>query len=68
MFNWIKDDYDFKNKIYDLLIDQITPISKKIKILLNDEKYLDDILLEGSLKADNIAIEKIKKIKDLIGF
>ena len=63
-----KNFSDFKNKLSDLLIDQITPISKKIKILLNDEKYLDDILLEGSLKADNIAIEKIKKIKDLIGF
>jgi tryptophanyl-tRNA synthetase len=35
---------------------------------LNDKKYLDTILLEGSVKADKIASKKIKKIKELVGF
>jgi len=50
------------------LIEKIEPISKEIKKLLNDPKYLDDILLDGSTKADKIASEKIKLIKQLIGF
>ena len=41
---------------------------KKIKELLNDEKYLDTILLEGSKKADIVASKKIKEIKELVGF
>jgi tryptophanyl-tRNA synthetase len=36
--------------------------------LLNDENHLDKILIEGSNRANIIASEKIKKIKDLIGF
>ena len=41
---------------------------RKLKKLLNDEKYLDTILLEGSDKADKIASKKIKEIKELVGF
>ena len=58
----------FKEKLSDLLIEKIEPISKEIKKLLNDEQYLDAILLEGSIKADKIASKKIKEIKQLVGF
>ncbi len=51
-----------------IITEKIEPISKEIKKLLNDEKYLDTILLEGSVKADKIASKKIKKIKELVGF
>ena len=51
-----------------MLIDKISPISDEIKKLLNDKKYLDDILLEGSKKANEIAYKKIKDMKKLIGF
>jgi len=59
---------EFKEKLSDALIEKIQPISKEIKILLNDEKYLDEILLKGSEKADKIASRKIKEIKKLVGF
>ena len=58
----------FKEKLSDLLIEKIEPISKEIKKLLNDEQYLDAILLEGSNKADKIASKKIIEIKQLVGF
>ena len=58
----------FKEKLSEALIEEIGPISKEIKKLLNDEKYLDTILLEGSDKADKIATKKIKEIKELVGF
>jgi tryptophanyl-tRNA synthetase len=59
---------EFKEKLSEALIEKIEPISKEIKKLLNDEKYLDTILLEGSVKADKIASKKIKEIKELVGF
>ena len=58
----------FKDKLSEVLIEKIDPISKEIKKLMNDEKYLDLILLEGSEKADKIASKKIKEIRELVGF
>ena len=59
---------EFKEKLSEALVEKIDPISKEIKKLLNDEKYLDEILLNGSRKADTIASKKIKEIKELVGF
>ena len=63
-----KNFSDFKGKLSEILIEKIEPISKEIKKLLKDEKYLDGILLEGSQKADEIASKKIREIKELVGF
>jgi len=63
-----KNFSEFKEKLSETLIETIDPISKEIKKLLNDEGYLDKILLEGSNKANKIASKKIKEIKDLVGF
>jgi tryptophanyl-tRNA synthetase len=59
---------EFKEKLSEVLIEKIEPISNEIRRLLNDEKYLDEILLKGSEKADKIASKKIKEIKELVGF
>jgi tryptophanyl-tRNA synthetase len=59
---------DFKEKLSEALIEKIDPISKEIKKLLNDEKYLDQILLNGCEKANIIASKKIKEIKEIVGF
>ena len=59
---------EFKGKLSEVLIEKIEPISKEIKKLLNDEAYLDEILLKGSEKADKIASKKIEEIKELVGF
>jgi tryptophanyl-tRNA synthetase len=59
---------EFKEKLSESLIETIQPISREIKKLINDKKYLDEILLNGSEKADKIASKKIKDIKELVGF
>ena len=59
---------EFKEKLSEILIEKIEPISKEIKKLLKDEKYLDEILLTGSQKAEKIASKKLKEIKELVGF
>jgi len=58
----------FKEKLSDAVVEKIVPISKEIKKLLDNKNYLDNILIEGSRKADKIALKKIKEMKKLIGF
>ena len=63
-----KNFSEFKEKLSEVLIERIEPISKEIKKLLEDQKFLDSVLLEGSDKADKIASKKMKKMKELLGF
>ena len=63
-----KNFSEFKEELSELLVNKILPISKEIEKLLKDEKYLDSILLDGVEKANNIATNKIKNIKELVGF
>jgi len=58
----------FKDRLSELLVNKIDPIGKKIKELLQDKKYLDDILENGVKKADKLASKKINEIKTLVGF
>tara|TARA_Y100001970_G_scaffold281342_1_gene391901 strand:- start:79 stop:1080 length:1002 start_codon:yes stop_codon:yes gene_type:complete len=63
-----KNFSEFKENLSQVLIENILPISNEIKKLIQEKKYLDEILLEGSSKAENIASKKIKKIHELLGF
>jgi len=63
-----KNFFEFKKKLSEILVEKIEPISQEIKKLLDDPGYLDNILLDGSNKAEKIASKKIKEIKKLVGF
>ena len=63
-----KNFSEFKESLSQILADKINPISVEIKKLLNEKKYLDEILFEGSKKANDIASKKIKKIHEIVGF
>ena len=63
-----KNFSEFKENLTQVLIDKIIPISVEIKKLLDDKNYLDEILLDGSKKAEDIASKKIKKIHEILGF
>ena len=63
-----KNFSDFKNSLSQLVVDKINPISQEIKRLINDSSYLDQILSDGSIKAQEIASQKIKKIHEIMGF
>ena len=58
----------FKENLSQVLVEKINPISNEIRNLLKDKKYLDDILYRGYEKANLIAVEKIKKIHEIVGF
>ena len=63
-----KNFSDFKDKLLNLVVDKIAPISLEINKLLKDEKFLDEVLKEGANKAEEIAQRKIKNIKKILGF
>jgi len=63
-----KNFSEFKNSLAEILIDKIIPISVEIKKLLEDKKYLEQILSEGHKRANDIASNKLKKIHELVGF
>jgi tryptophanyl-tRNA synthetase len=63
-----KNFSSFKENLSQVLVEKIDPISSEIKMLLKDKKYLDEILNQGYKKANLIAVEKIKKIHEIVGF
>ena len=63
-----KNFSEFKEVLSNVLVDKLNPISLEIKKLLNEENYLDGILSEGCMKANEIASKKVKKIHEILGF
>jgi len=61
-------EYSFlKNKLAEVLISEITPVRKEIQKLLKDKSHLKNILKKGSEKANVIAEENLKNIREKIG-
>ncbi len=63
-----KNFSNFKEKLVDLVVDRILPISNEINKLKKDDEYIDAILKKGGDKANEIASKKIVEIKKIIGF
>ena len=63
-----KNFSDFKEKLADLAVEKILPISNEINKLKKNNDYIDSILKKGGEKANEIASRKILEIKKIIGF
>ena len=63
-----KNFSEFKEKLSDLVVEKITPISNEINKLQKDINYIDKILKEGGKRADLIASKKVGEMKKIIGF
>jgi tryptophanyl-tRNA synthetase len=61
-------EYSFlKTKLAEILINEIAPVGKEIQKLLKDKSHLKDILKKGTEKANIIAEENIKIIREKVG-
>ena len=61
-------EYSFlKTKLAEILIEEIIPVGNEIKKLLDNKSHLKDVLQKGSEKANIIAEENLKNIRDLVG-
>jgi len=61
-------EYSFlKTKLAEALISEITPVGKEIQKLLKEKSHIKDILKKGSEKANIIAEENLKIIREKVG-
>ena len=61
-------EYSFlKTKLSEVLISEIVPIGKEIRKLLDDKAHLMQILKKGKEKANIIAEENLKNIREKVG-
>jgi len=63
-----KNFSEFKERLSDILVEKIKPISNQIKKLSSEIDYLDKILLDGQIKANEFASKKLKKMHEIVGF
>ena len=61
-------EYSFlKTKLAEALISEITPVGKEIQKLLKDKSHIKGVLKKGSEKANIIAEENLKIIREKVG-
>ena len=61
-------EYSFlKTKLAEVLIHEITPVGKEIQKLLEDRSHIKNILKKGTEKANIIAEENLKNIREKVG-
>ncbi|MEQ1789784.1 MAG: tryptophan--tRNA ligase [Rickettsiales bacterium] len=58
----------FKKLLTEVAVDHLAPISKKIRELLEDTSYIDQVLKDGAQRADEIAEKTMSEVKELVGF
>ena len=58
----------FKSDLADAIVDKILPIGNEIRRLMDDKKYLDNVLSIGNEKAKLKAKKTMSEIYDIIGF
>ena len=60
-------DFSYFKKLSDVLIEIVCPMGKKINNLMQDKTYLEKVLQKGTEKAEIIAEENLKKIREIVG-
>jgi len=58
----------FKPALADLLVAKLSPITAEMRRLKDDVSYIDSVLADGSARAQAIAAETMKAVKDIVGF
>jgi tryptophanyl-tRNA synthetase len=57
----------FKPALADLLVAKLAPITAEMRRLKDDFGYIDSVLAEGAVRAQAIAAETMKSVKDIVG-
>jgi tryptophanyl-tRNA synthetase len=58
----------FKTALADLSVSKLSPIAAEMKRLLQDDTYVDRVLVGGADRARVIAAETMAAVKDIMGF
>ncbi len=63
-----KNFSDFKSSLAELVVEKISPISDEMKKIQRDNKFIDEVLKNGSEKANSIASKKMDQMRKIVGF
>ena len=58
----------FKAALTELAVDKLSPIASEMKRLMDNPAAIDAILADGSARAQKLAGETMKAVKDIVGF
>src|SRR5580700_5903790 len=58
----------FKAALIDLLVGKLAPLNAEMRRLIADPAYIDQVLADGAMRAQEIAAETMKAVKDILGF
>src|ERR1700680_2994789 len=58
----------FKAALIDLLVGKFAPLNGEMRRLIADPAYIDQVLADGAARAQELAAETMKAVKDIVGF
>ena len=58
----------FKTALIDLAVAKLAPVAAEMKRLSADPGHIDAVLADGAARAQAIAAETMKAVKDIVGF
>ncbi|MBV8752271.1 MAG: tryptophan--tRNA ligase [Hyphomicrobiales bacterium] len=58
----------FKTALVDLAVAKLEPVAAEMKRLSADPGHVDEVLADGGARAQAIAAETMKAVKDIVGF
>jgi tryptophanyl-tRNA synthetase len=58
----------FKAALVDLSVDRLGPIGAEMKRLVQDPAHIDAVLADGAQRAQALAAETMRYVKDIVGF
>ena len=58
----------FKAALVDLTVAKLSPINAEMRRLVGDPSHIDAVLADGSARAQVLAAETMKAVKDIVGF
>jgi tryptophanyl-tRNA synthetase len=58
----------FKAALIDLTVGKLAPLNAEMRRLIADPAYIDHVLADGAARAQRVAAETMKAVKDIVGF
>jgi tryptophanyl-tRNA synthetase len=58
----------FKAALIDLLVGKLAPLNAEMRRLIADPAYIDQVLADGAGRAQALAAETMRAVKDIVGF
>jgi len=58
---------DFKKQLFEELWEYFAPMRKRREEILADKSYIDDVLEKGATRANEIADQVMKRVREAVG-